>query len=217
LSVFITTDEDYEAQPPELVTPEDDWDVLTIHPVVSAASLLAAHQLYDKGAAYNTHGIGHSGFADMFVAEREFAELACGTGRFGGRVVYKGIADTDRPVRFHIETHGERSTYDSVISPISDPDAAPHDISQPRLAVTVKYLSSARPDESEIGTNVTPPTPPGGAWVPPDNAFATSVDVILAYPAGWVLEKRSCPNVPGADVWMVEDHYVYYFDWRPNG
>lgn len=210
MSFFFSNYEDYEAEPPELSTPEEDFDTLVIKPRFSAVSLLAAHQTYGKGDA-------HPDYAHMYVTDRTLRELACGTGRYGGQVVYRGIADLDRPYRFVIESFGERSTYDAVLSPASPVLAVPTDISQPRLGVTVRYISIGRPDTDAIGTNVVPPSPPDGSWDPPDNAFSGATDVILAYPDGWVLEKRTGPNIPGTELWMAEDVFAYYFEWRPRG
>jgi hypothetical protein len=210
MSKFLTTDDDYDAEPEELSTPEEDFDVIVKYPVVGAASLLEAHLIYDKGLAHPDH-------SHMYVVDRAFKEIACGTGRYAGRVTYKGIADTARPQRFELDTYGERSTYENVITPSLPGVPTPTDISQPRFGLTVRYLSTTRPDTSLVGTNLDPPDGPGGAWDVPENAFASSPDVILAFPWGWVLEKRTGPNLPGREVWFVEDSYVYYLQWRPNG
>lgn len=197
----------WDEKPPESHCPEDDWDTLIIFPVIDAASLLAAHQLYDKGSS-------HADYSSMYVADRTFSELKCGTGYYRGQVTYKGILDDTRPIKYHLESYGERSTYDDTTSPNwVGPPGAPHDISVPRIGLTAKYLLDTLPDTSEVGTNVAPPI---SLWEP-TNAFSSSTDVVIAYPDGWVLEKRTGPNIPGTDTWMVEDVYVFYQPWRPNG
>jgi hypothetical protein len=210
MSKHIGNHDDYDAAPEVLNTPDEGWDTLTRTVRLSAASLLAAHEAFPKGQA-------HPDYENMFVADRQgFRELACGLNRFEGEVIYQGIADETRPLRFQIDSYGERSTYDAVISPASA-TPAPTDVSQPRLGVTVRYIAIGRPDTSDVGTNVAPPTPPDGSWALPGNAFSGASDVILAYPDGWVLEKRTGPNVPGTEIWLVEDNYVYYLEWRPQG
>ena len=210
MSILLLDSGSYEYEPRDLVTPEDDFDTLTIYPCIATSSQSTAMGTYSLGATL-------SGYGDMHVVHREFRETLCGSGRFRGKVTFKGIYEASRPVRSFMDSQGDRSSYQAVASPSSGGVSAPHDISLPRLAVTVRYLADGRPDESDIGTNQTPPAPPDGAWVPPDNPFSSATDVIFSYPDGWVLEKRSGPNIPGTGKWLIEDHYVFYQDWRPNG
>ncbi|OAI55334.1 hypothetical protein AYO49_05650 [Verrucomicrobiaceae bacterium SCGC AG-212-N21] len=210
MSVFITSGGTYEVEPDVVTTPEDDFDTIVSHVVRSAGSLTAVLAVYDKGNA-------HPDFSNMRVVDRNFHELVCGTGRYEGYVTYRGITINDHPFKFQIETYGERTTYDSIFSPSSPFVAAPHDVSQARLGLTVRYISTSRPDTDAVGTAVVPPNGPGGGWNVPENVFDFYSDVILAYPDGWVLEHRSGPNIPGHEIWMVEDAYVYYQPWRPRG
>lgn len=194
----------WDERPDELSVADDDWDTVVSHPVITG-SLSTPLSTFGKGTPHGT-------FGNCVVCELSgWRELVCGSGYFGGTVVYKGIADTSRPDRYSVESYGERSSYDNIESPAGGP--GPHDVSQPRVGLTHKYVTDAGPRTEDVGTEQTPPL----AITPPANVFSSATDVILSYPDGWVLEKSTGQQIQGGDWWLVEDVYVYYQPWRPNG
>jgi hypothetical protein len=206
MAIWISSGDDFgDLEPEDVVRSEDDWDVIIKKPVVTAASETAALAQYDYGDAHDDH-------AEMVVAFARGKQLFCGSNKWALEVHYKGRLNSSRPYKYHLDSSAERNTYESVLLP-GALLPSPADVSQPRLGLTVKYVSVTRPNTALIGTNVSPPLADLDA---PDNVFSFSTDVILAYPDEWVLEKRGGPNIPGSEIWLVEDYYVHYQPWRPR-
>jgi hypothetical protein len=206
MAIWISSGDDYgDLEPEDVVRSEDDWDVIIKKPVVAASSKAAALAQYDYGDAHEDH-------AEMVVAFARAKPLFCGGNKWAMEVHYKGRLNSSRPYKFQIDSYAERNTYENVLLP-GESVKVPADVSQPRLGITVRYVSVDRPNTALIGTNVVPPLTDVDA---PDNVFSFSTDVIVAYPDGWVLENRGGPNIPGSEIWLVEDKYVYYQPWRPR-
>lgn len=190
---------------PELTESEEDWDILTTHEVVYAVSRQAAIATYTKGQSHPNH-------ANIFFVEGKAKELVCGAGFFDLVGTWKGVS-RNKPLKYKLRTFAERNSYSSVrlmgTALATYPGAA--DVSEPRAALTVKYISLTLPNQSQIGTEQTPPLAIGY----PANIWTLIVDGVLGYPAGWVLDSREGPNIPGAEAWMVEDVYSYYPALRP--
>jgi hypothetical protein len=195
----------WHERPPVLMEPEDDFDIYTLYPVVSAASINAACAQFDKGSTPS----GVSG--NFFCTEVTGSELVCGSGLFSMQVTCKGLA-REKPAKYEINSYAERNSYRAVNTPAYALGPAPHDLSEPRLGLTVRYISADIPDTSVIGTAQTPPL----SLDTPANIWDSITDTVFAFPYGWVLEKRTGPNIAGTTYYFVTDAYVYYQPVRPN-
>ena len=206
MSIFIVHPDTtgWDAQAPVLTEPEDDFDILQLYPVVQAASLKAALALYARGDELS------SPYTNMFVVDAKGAPLVCSSGFYALEVTAKGIAHA-RDAKYQIDSYANRNSY-KLVQGGAYPTPAPYDISEPQLGLTVRYITSSRPDTGDVGKNITPPL----SLDTPESIWVEITDTVFAEPSGWVLEKRTGPNIPGTEFWAITDNYVYYQETRPN-
>lgn len=109
-------------------------------------------------------------------------------------------------------------------------------IAVPKVSLTSTYFTTLRPDQTEIGTVVTPPIdidPPAFPFGPED---WSGLRQRLNDPAGWVLDQRNIdelfidgtlpdgpsfippPTSIAADrgLWAVTDTITYFMPWEPT-
>lgn len=193
----------WTVESPVLTAPEDGWDTLVIHEVVSAGSNAAAQSTYTKGAA-------SADYTAMFCADMKSFAIIPGQDWYDLVSTWKGLAE-DKPAKWSINSYSERNTYQLVNAPgFTIP--GPGDISEPKVGLTARYISIDIPDGSEVGTAVTPSLD----YANPANIWASAPNVVQSYPFGWTLDKRESETIAGATIFLITDYFVYYQPWRPQ-
>jgi hypothetical protein len=206
MSIAIYADTDWESAPPEANATEDGWDTLTRHEIISAVSLNAAVASYTKGAS-------DTSFANMHLVDVKAKHLVTNLSFYEMELGYKGILE-DKPVKYKFVTLSERNSYKNITFAgyLATPGAG--DVAEPRIGVVARWISTTQPSMAIVGTAVTPdlaPTPPDSVWdsIPSDQ-------IIRNIPKWWVLDARMPEQIPGTNVWLVEDTFSFYQTVKPS-
>jgi hypothetical protein len=190
-------------EPAELKEPEDGFDELTRHLVVSAANIAAAKALFTKGSPDSEE-------TSMFLSQVNPRDFLPGSGFVECDIVFKGLS-RDKPGKWKWITLSERNSYKSIIFAGYLSTYGAGDVAEPRVGAVVRYVTTTEPDMSVVGTQLDPdnePAVPGSLWdlIP---------DKIVNIPKEWVLDSRNPDQVAGASVWLVEDTFSFYQAVKP--
>lgn len=158
------------------------------------------------GAARSPAGISGT----FFVVDTSC--VGCKAGRPVMEIISRGLAGSKSYI-------AECTGYgDSVSGPFDSIPGAPAGVHQAnvlmtRVGVTIRWLSSTKPDCSVSATAQTPPETFGL----PSNPFTWLNDPAYNVPSGWVLDKRDGVQLaPGTTYYAVVDYYSYYRLQVPN-
>ena len=189
----------------EVSTPEEGFDTVTWKEVVTAFSEKAAIERFTKGQQV-------SGYDYVYIVDVKAQELICGAGAYSCTITARGLVG-GKPYKYRFLTLPERNSYQSVIYAgyLSLPGAA--DVAEPRVGVNIKWISAGRPDMSIVGTQV---TEPDVAPAVPAEIWDTITNPVRNIPKWWVLDSRNPEQLPGTELWMVDDVISYYQPLRPQ-
>lgn len=190
----------------------DGWDTAVIRRTVRADSAEQARGMIGLGAA----------LGDVVSAPHPY--LVCVASRARERVctfyetehTFRGVFSTDKPYKVRITNNSERQSTQSGLYP-GEITPVPLESNQGLISLVLMYPATTRPALDASGLAETPPTLPGGAITPPDNIWDSITSPIHVYPYGWVLDSREVDEIPGTELGLVTDTYIYYQRYKPGG
>jgi len=178
----------YRADPAEV--PQTDADV---------AALLG------KGAVHPRYAAMYSMTHRLVGREGEWMEID---------TTYKGLA-TNKGTKRSYATYVESSSGERILMGASQQGQGyPSFVNklramQPAVAVIDSYVTTGAPSLASVGSPAA--SGHGGALPAAPNSIWTFLeDPTWVYPSGWILERRDLDQLPGANVFFVQDHYVYH-------
>lgn len=197
---------------------EDDsvegFDTLVMRRRIRAATARLARRSVNLSSNPPTSGDAGN-YSYMFCVQRRASFVVCGV--YDCEFTYRGILDATKPYKIRGRCFSERQSASAANYP--GYSAVPVESNQGLIGITVNYVATTPPALTITGTNQTPPvslTPPS-PFVPPSNIWTSIENPIHVFPYGWVLDAREFDDVPGSDVVLVTDQYVYYHHFKVGG
>lgn len=185
---------------------EDDalegFDTITLRRTIRAASAQAARQ---------TIGLGDnaSGYGNMFCIQRKATRAGCE--KYECTFTFRGIM-TSKPYKVRRRNYSEKQSASPALYP-GQSTPVPLEGNQGLVGLTISYVATTLPSMTNSGTGQSPPV----SVSTPNNLWSAIVSPIHTYPYGWVLDSRETDEIPGTEVALVTDNYIYYHRYKPGG
>lgn len=194
----------------ELWEDEDDvegFDTGVLRRTVRASSSAAARGLIAHSA--NPPG-SVGGFGAMYCVHRRARKVVCGL--YETEHHFRGILNAgSKPFKVQARGYSEKQSTSAGVYPGQGANV-PLESNQGLVGITVHYPALTAPTLAISGSNASPPV----SVTAPDNIWDSIANPIHTYPYGWVLDAREYENIPGSNIVLVTDQYVYYQRYKPG-